>query len=91
MVAASKLASASRSRACRAATSSAVPLDEVAEKAGVVAPPVGVGQCPLGLEQLGAHALAQFLAGRAAEGDQQHLVEPGAPSATYRVTRPARA
>ncbi len=35
------------------------------------------GQRPLGLHQLGPHPLPQLLAGRAAERDDQHLVEHG--------------
>ena len=41
--------------------------------------PVGgvVAQHPLGLHELGADALAELLAGGAAERDDQHLLEPG--------------
>ena len=39
----------------------------------------GIGQRALGGDQLLAHPLAQLLAGRAAEGDHQHLVEGGDP------------
>ena len=35
-----------------------------------------VAEHPLGLDELGAHALAQLLARRAAEGDDQHLLQP---------------
>ena len=36
-----------------------------------------VAEHPLGLDQLGPHPLAQLLAGGPAEGDDQHLLEPG--------------
>ena len=51
---------------------------------------VRVGQGVLGLDELGAHALAQLLARRPAERDHEHLLERGdLPSATYRVTSAA--
>ena len=75
MVAASKSARASRSRLRRVAISASSPSREQPDQAAELARGGGVGQRALGLDELLAHPLAQLLAGRAAEGDHQHLVE----------------
>ncbi len=57
-----------------------VTVDEEGEQLGAVRAHAGVAaEEPLGLDELGAHPLPQLLARGAAEGDDEHLVEPGHP------------
>ena len=58
-----------------------VAVEQQPDQVGVAAPSPAqrgvVAERALGLDQLGAHPLAQLLAGRPAERDDQHLLEPG--------------
>ena len=57
-----------------------VAVDEQVDQGRRLRGPDGLGsQGALGLDQLGADALAQLLAGRSAERDDQHLLEPALP------------
>ena len=50
---------------------------EVSEQSTLLPSGRGVGQSPLGLDELGPHALTQLLAGSPTERDDQHLRERG--------------
>ena len=50
-------------------------VDQVTEQTWVVAPAIRIRKSTLGVQQLGADAFTKLLAGGAAEGDQQHLVQ----------------
>ena len=74
IVAASKPASASRSRCLRASRSSSVPCDQVRHQL-VLADRRRIIESDYRVGDLAAHPLAQLLAGRPTERDEQHLIQ----------------